>query len=120
MPYSDRTLTCRSCGSSFVFTSGEQTFYSSRGLQNEPGRCPSCRDARRSGPAQSDSYVRYGAFASFGGRTPRQMHPATCERCNQLTEVPFRPRGERPVYCSECFALVREEETVQVRRVAGA
>ena len=62
-------------------------------------------------------YVDYGPCASFGGRTPRQMHPATCDRCGELTEVPFMPRGDRPVYCSECFATVRPatEDVAQVR-----
>ena len=45
MSFSDRTLTCRDCGQQFTFTAGEQEFYQSRGLMNEPGRCPECRQA---------------------------------------------------------------------------
>lgn len=37
----------------------------------------------------------------FGGRT--QMHRATCSNCGKDCEVPFRPTGEKPVYCRECF-----------------
>ncbi len=108
MSHVDRLLICRNCGASFTFSAGEQTFYANRGLVNDPGRCPSCRNARRGGEAaKSESYVHYGPFASFGGRTARQMHPATCSRCGQTTEVPFVPKGERPVFCSECFTLVR-------------
>ena len=44
-------------------------------------------------------------LASFGGKTPRQMHPAACADCGQMTEVPFVPRGERPV----AFTLMRIE-----------
>jgi CxxC-x17-CxxC domain-containing protein len=107
VPYTDRPLLCRDCGSTFNFTAGEQTFYASRGLQNEPTRCTSCRTNRRSAGAEPDQgYVNYGSFASFGGRNPRQMHPAMCAQCNQMTEVPFVPRSDRPVYCSECFALL--------------
>jgi CxxC-x17-CxxC domain-containing protein len=120
VPQPDRTLTCRACGSSFVFTTGEQAFYTARGLLNDPARCPSCRDSRRQGASQGESYVRYGAFASFGGRTPRQMHPATCGRCLQVTEVPFAPKGDRPVYCSECFALMRAELSQDMPRAANA
>ena len=47
MAGADKTLTCRECGSQFVFTAGEQEFYRSRGLLNEPGRCPTCRSNRR-------------------------------------------------------------------------
>ena len=109
MPYLDKTLICRDCASAFSFSAGEQAFYASRGLTNVPGRCPSCRGARKSGNGHlGDSYVQYGPFASFGGRTPRQMHPALCAECNQMTEVPFLPRAGRPVYCSECFTAQRQ------------
>jgi CxxC-x17-CxxC domain-containing protein len=101
-----------------MFTAGEQTFYANRGLQNEPTRCLSCRNSRRTGGAPvDDGYVHYGPFASFGGRNPRQMHPATCARCNQMTEVPFVPRGDRPVYCSECFSVMRVSAEASPRQV---
>ncbi len=98
-------LTCRDCGSSFPFTSGEQSFYSTKGLLNEPTRCASCRSARKSRTSveAESGYERYGNFASFGGRTPRQMHPAQCAECGEMTEVPFKPRGDRPVFCSTCY-----------------
>ncbi len=121
MPFADRVLVCRDCGGNFTFTAGEQTFYASRGLNNDPARCQRCRNARRAGGCNESplgqGYVNYGPFASFGGRTPRQMHPATCGSCGELTEVPFLPRGDRPVYCSACFATVRlaTEDAAQVR-----
>jgi len=110
MSYIDRILVCRDCSSSFTFSSGEQSFYAARGLMNDPQRCPGCRTARRSGnPAgkAADAYVSYGRFASFGGRSPRQMHPAVCTTCSQVTEVPFVPRMDRPVFCTECFLAAR-------------
>ncbi len=105
----DKQLTCRDCSGNFVFTAGEQEFYASKGLQNEPVRCPPCRSARKTNrPAEpEEGYVRYGVFASFGGRTPRQMHPATCADCGMMTEVPFQPRGDRPVYCSTCYTKIK-------------
>ena len=45
--YEDKKLTCKECGSEFVFTAGEQEFYAERGFQNEPQRCKTCRDARK-------------------------------------------------------------------------
>ena len=109
MPHVDKLLICRDCGSSFTFTAGEQTFYASRGLANDPSRCPSCRSARRGGAAPfGEGYVHYGPFASFGGRTPRQMHPAVCGDCGQMTEVPFLPKGDRPVFCPDCFSKQRQ------------
>ncbi len=94
MAFADKTLTCRECGATFTFTAGEQEFYKSRGLLNEPARCPDCRSARR---------------RSGGSNTPRQMYPAVCASCGKETEVPFQPRGVRPVYCSDCFAKSRTE-----------
>jgi CxxC-x17-CxxC domain-containing protein len=32
------------------------------------------------------------------------MHQATCATCGKSCEVPFRPTGERPVYCRDCFS----------------
>jgi len=47
MSYADKVLTCRDCGMEFVFTAGEQEFYSQKGFTNEPSRCPSCRQQRK-------------------------------------------------------------------------
>ena len=105
----DRSLTCRDCQNAFVFTAGEQEFYASKGLQNDPVRCPDCRNARKSArnTLENDSgYIRYGGAASFGGRTPRQMHPAACALCGDMIEVPFIPRGDRPVFCSAVKRLM--------------
>ena len=35
------------------------------------------------------------------GRT--EMHKATCSDCGKTCEVPFKPTGDRPVFCSNCF-----------------
>ena len=95
MSFSDITLTCRDCGQAFVFTSGEQEFYKQRGLVNQPGRCSSCRGARRAGGGA-------GAGGGYGGGA-REMFTATCSQCGQEARVPFQPRGDKPVYCSSCF-----------------
>lgn len=47
MSYTDRTITCRDCGNEFIFTAGEQEFYSQKGFLNDPVRCPDCRRARK-------------------------------------------------------------------------
>lgn len=112
--FRDKTLICRDCRNEFIFTAGEQEFYASKGLTNEPVRCHSCRSVRKTSRDTEEAeggYVRYGTFASFGGRTPRQMHPATCAECGQMTEVPFVPRGDRPVYCSACYNKIRATQT---------
>lgn len=93
MAFADKTLTCRECGATFVFTAGEQEFYLSRGLRNVPGRCPQCRSLRRQGKTG-----------------PRTTYKITCATCGQEAEVPFQPRYDRPVYCDACFAKSRQAE----------
>lgn len=95
MSFQDKTLTCRDCGQEFVWTAGEQEFYASRGLQNPPSRCPTCRAARRAGQGAG------------GGGGPREMFTATCSNCGGEARVPFQPRGDKPVYCSSCFEQMR-------------
>ena len=59
--YEDKTLVCKECGQEFVFTAGEQEFY-------------------------------------------------TCAACGGEARVPFEPKSDRPVYCSDCFARMRGEQ----------
>ncbi len=88
--FEDRYLTCRDCGEEFVFSASEQEFFEEKGFTNDPARCPKCRANRRNQNRQ-------------GGRQERQMHPAVCATCGKETEVPFKPRGDRPIYCKECY-----------------
>ena len=97
--YSDRILTCRDCGQEFTFTSGEQEFYASRSLTNDPSRCPSCRAARRSGGG--------GMSSSRPRQNTGEYYETTCADCGRPTSVPFIPREDRPVYCSDCFQTHR-------------
>jgi CxxC-x17-CxxC domain-containing protein len=113
MSYADKTLTCQDCGMDFVFTSGEQEFYAQKGFTNEPSRCPSCRQARKASGGGRGSRSSYGDRDSYGGgggrsgggysSGPREMHTAICASCGKEAQVPFVPRGDKPVYCSDCF-----------------
>ncbi|MEA5142834.1 MAG: zinc-ribbon domain containing protein [Oscillibacter sp.] len=87
--YQDKTIVCKDCGQEFTFTAGEQEFYAERGFQNEPQRCKACRNARKGGAGRE------------GGR---QMYDAVCAECGKPCKVPFQPRDDRPVYCSDCFS----------------
>jgi CxxC-x17-CxxC domain-containing protein len=44
---------------------------------------------------------RFGGGRSSFGDKP--MFPAQCDACGNECQVPFRPTGEKPVYCSDCF-----------------
>ena len=95
--YTDERLTCTDCGAEFVFSSGEQEFFASKGFQNKPNRCPDCRAVRKAARGQGG-----GARAGNGGS--REMFSVTCTQCGQPAEVPFQPRGDKPVFCRDCFA----------------
>ena len=99
MALSDKTLVCVDCGNEFIFTAGEQEFFNSRGFINDPKRCQTCRSSRR-------SEQRGGGGGGFSSG-PREMYPITCAECGNEAMVPFRPRGDRPVYCSDCFSRNR-------------
>ena len=97
MSFQDKSLQCSDCGTTFTFSAEDQEFFQSKGYTNEPKRCPSCREARRAERQGNGGY----------GYSRRQMFPATCAECGKDTEVPFEPRGDRPVYCSDCYRKVR-------------
>jgi len=97
LAFSDRSLTCVDCGSTFTFTASEQEFFAGKGYTNDPKRCPTCREERRG---------RTGGGVTAGGR---QLYTAVCAQCGQPAQVPFQPRGDRPVYCSSCFAKTRSQ-----------
>jgi CxxC-x17-CxxC domain-containing protein len=104
MSYEDRTLTCQDCGAEFTFSADDQQYHAEKGYANEPKRCPSCRSARRtSGGGYGGGGGSYGG-GGYGGGGRREMHDAVCAQCGKDTQVPFRPSGDRPVYCSDCFS----------------
>ncbi len=89
--FEDKTIICKDCGESFLFTAGEQGFYLEKGLVNEPQRCLSCREQRRRERAAG----------------MREVSTVICADCGEETTVPFVPHLNRPVYCSSCFDRVR-------------
>lgn len=105
MSFTDETLYCRDCNREFTFTAGEQEFFASRGLTNKPARCPECRANRKAQGGDRGRSNRSGGGRSSGGgfREERQMYTAICASCGNEAQVPFQPREDRPVYCSDCF-----------------
>ncbi|NPV90025.1 MAG: zinc-binding protein [Firmicutes bacterium] len=93
MSFEEKILTCKDCGNDFVFTVGEQEFFAEKGFTNLPGRCPECRQARKRMSSRNSGFQR----------SEREMFTVECSACGNEAQVPFRPRGDRPVYCAECF-----------------
>jgi CxxC-x17-CxxC domain-containing protein len=113
--YTDETLNCVDCNAAFTFSAGEQEFFAQKGFANKPNRCPDCRAARKAsrggGGGGGGSYSGGGARGGsagggggYGARPQREMFQATCSGCGKVAEVPFQPRGDKPVYCRECFS----------------
>jgi len=103
MIYQDKSLQCSDCSTVFTFSAQEQEQFATRGYTNEPKRCPPCREARKAQQNGGNSY----SSGSYGNRSyssaPRQMFPIKCSTCGKDAQVPFEPRGDRPVYCSDCY-----------------
>jgi len=102
MSFQDKSIMCRDCRCDFVFSAGEQEFFSTRGLVNEPKRCPNCRILVRVQRAGSDV---------------ANTTEVKCAECDSLTRVPFQPKGYRPVYCSQCFRAKRDSVVGKVLAV---
>jgi CxxC-x17-CxxC domain-containing protein len=129
MPFVDRPLTCKDCSADFTWSARQQEHHAKLGLRNEPKRCPVCRQMQRMrnddrrqirGPRPSFGPPRDGGApmraggppprGGFGGPPrggfsagPREVFIAKCAACGVDTDLPFKPRGDRPVYCRDCF-----------------
>jgi CxxC-x17-CxxC domain-containing protein len=90
--YADRTINCVDCGVDFIHSAADQEYYAQKGFASDPKRCTSCRASRRA--------------AREGGYDVRDIG---CSSCGNQAQVPFRPRMDRPVYCSDCFRTVRPD-----------
>lgn len=82
--------TCADCGVKF-----ELPFTPT---SNKPVYCNDCfRNKRKQGGQDN----RRG---QDNRNRPRQMFSATCDKCGQKCEVPFRPSSGKPIFCDKCFS----------------
>jgi CxxC-x17-CxxC domain-containing protein len=109
MTYVDRTITCADCGVEFIHSAADQEFYAEKGFTSDPKRCTSCRAYRRSTRDSGDAYAAGGprGYERTDDRAPREYFVAVCSSCGNQAQVPFRPRMDKPVYCSDCFRQVK-------------
>jgi len=91
----DQQLMCSDCGQAFTFTADDQSFFRERGYST-PKRCKPCRQAKKQ---------ESGGGGGGGGYSRGDSNGTSviCAGCGQQTTVPFEPRGDRPVYCQNCF-----------------
>jgi CxxC-x17-CxxC domain-containing protein len=107
--YVDRTIICVDCGQEFIHSADDQQYYADKGFVSEPKRCVTCRASRR---ATRD----VGGASDIGGPRgydrptgDREYFAVLCSECGNQAQVPFRPRMDRPVYCSDCFRKVKPD-----------
>lgn len=96
--YENKVLNCKDCGSPFDFTARDQMFYAEKGFANEPQRCRDCRNVRKT---QRSTGLGQAPSSTAG---LREMTDAVCAQCGTQTTLPFKPRGDRPVYCRSCYS----------------
>jgi len=110
--FTDKSLKCIECNGDFTYTVAEQELHQSLGYQNEPKRCTPCREAKRQRkgtPGGGGGGPRGGGAprGGGGGGPAREYFTAICGECGKEAQLPFKPRGDRPVYCSDCFTKKR-------------
>ena len=100
--FTDQELQCAECGQAFNFSAEDQEFYAQK-RYSTPKRCPVCRANRK----MNDTRGGGGGGRSGGGQGgrsgPRPQFRAVCAACGIETTVPFEPKSDRPVYCSDCY-----------------
>ena len=55
----------------------------------------------------NNSHHSDSMHTSFGGRRnggETQLFDAVCSKCGNACQVPFRPTGQKPVYCNACYS----------------
>ena len=87
----NKQLICILCGAEFCMDEQERQMYSAMGYENPPKRCKACRGARRA----LESAVK----------PEKIMYSAICDACGKETLLPFKPNGDKPVYCKACYDI---------------
>jgi CxxC-x17-CxxC domain-containing protein len=100
MDFVDRELTCVECGTTFVFSAGEQAFFSEKGFKNDPRRCKQCK--------------------SLSDKQWKIETQVKCSECGVSTTVPFKPQQKRPVLCRACFQKQTEQPKREISPVEPA
>ena len=67
-------------------------------VEGKPVRCQECFAKYRSNRPRRN----FGRNQGFN-RGPRQMHDAVCAECKKECQVPFKPSGDKPVLCRDCY-----------------
>jgi CxxC-x17-CxxC domain-containing protein len=87
----------------FVYHGDNMSAYAKKGY----GRDSKPKFSRRDSDDKFDRRPRRDSEGDFGGsrfkRSPVELFDAVCGKCGKTCQVPFKPTGEKPVYCRDCF-----------------
>ena len=112
MAFEDKQIMCEDCNTEFAHTAEDQERYAERGFTSEPKRCRPCREKRKArqqeGGGGHGGGGGGGGYGGGGGRSERPSFDAVCAECGVATTVPFKPAGDRPVYCRDCYRQRRD------------
>jgi CxxC-x17-CxxC domain-containing protein len=110
--YVDRTLTCVDCGVEFIHSAADQEYYIQKGFASDPKRCASCRASRRASREAGYDVRDIGGPRGYergDEHVAREYFAVICSSWGNQAQVPFKPRMDRPVYCSDCFRQVKPD-----------
>ena len=110
--YVDRTLICVDCGVEFIHSAADQEYYVQKGFSSDPKRCASCRASRRASREAGYDVRDIGGPRGYergDDHVAREYFAVICSSCGNQAQVPFKPRMDRPVYCSDCFRQVKPD-----------
>jgi hypothetical protein len=85
MDFTDKEIVCRDCGTSFMWSAGEQEFFTQKGLVNTPSRCPICRKKKD---------VKHDF---------QHLFDIECRLCHKKSRSPFQPNDAAQAICEACF-----------------
>jgi len=75
----------------------------SRGRSSDRGSFRRDSDSRGRSSDRGSFRRDSGSRGRFNRRDSVEKHRVTCDKCGESCEVPFKPTGNKPVYCSDCF-----------------
>jgi len=70
----------------------------------KPVEVPAVKEPGGSPAAPADDTATPAGTDQLG----RQLYDVKCAKCGKQTQVPFKPSGDRPVYCRDCYMVQRK------------
>lgn len=104
-PNSDKPVFCNGCFKGRKGDSG--------------GDRPDSRGGRNFERRDSGGERRSYGNRDYSDRPPVEMHQAICSDCSKECEVPFKPSGDKPIYCDKCFGKNKDVRSARPSHGGG-